>query len=275
MTAQEAPGRGGAVGDYTYDFIAVEVQDRIAICTLNRPEALNSITRDGHHELESLFAQLSADAAVGAAVITGAGRAFCAGGDVKGMDPDMYDSPAGIFDSGARDLVAKLLGIEKPVIAAVNGDAVGLGATIALACDVVFMADGARIGDPHVRVGLVPGDGGAVLWPLLVGPSRAKEYLMTGDLIAAGEAERIGLVNHVCPPERVLDDATAFAGRLATGATLAIRFAKLSVQRTLLQSVLNTLDLSLALEALTGKSRDYEEAIAAFSEKRKPVFEGK
>lgn len=263
------------MANYAYEFIAVEVRDRIAICTLNRPEALNSITRDGHHELEALFGQLSSDPAISAAVLTGAGRAFCAGGDVKGMDPEAYDSPAGIFDSGARDLVAKLLGIEKPVIAAVNGDAVGLGATLALGCDVVFMAETARIGDPHVRVGLVPGDGGAVLWPLLVGPSRAKEYLMTGDLLPAAEAERIGLVNHVCPPDRVLDDAIAFANKLAAGASLAIRFAKLSVQRTLLQSVLNTLDLSLALEALTGNSKDYTEAIAAFSEKRKPVFEGK
>lgn len=260
---------------YAYEFIAVEVRDRVAICTLNRPDALNAITRESHHELEALFGQITSDTAVSAAVVTGAGRAFCAGGDVKGMDPDMYDSPAGIFDSGARDLIAKLLGIEKPVIAAVNGDAVGLGATIALACDVVFMAQTARIGDPHVRVGLVPGDGGAVLWPLLVGPARAKEYLMSGELLPATEAERIGLVNHVCAPDRVLDDALAFANRLAAGATLAIRFAKLAVQRTVLQSVLSTLDLSLALEALTGKSKDYEEAIAALAEKRKPAFEGK
>jgi len=263
------------MAEYAYEFIRVEVRDGVAVCTLNRPEALNSITREGHHELERLFAQLAADPDISAVVLTGAGRAFCAGGDVKGMDPDAYDSPSGIFDSGARDLVAKLLGVEKPVIAAVNGDAVGLGATIALACDVVFMSEKARIGDPHVRVGLVPGDGGAVLWPLLVGPARAKEYLMTGDLLPAAEAERIGLVNHVCPPEQVLDDALAFANKLAAGATLAIRFAKLSVQRTLLRSVLDTLDLSLALEALTGNSRDYTEALAAFSEKRKPVFEGK
>ncbi len=265
-----------AVPDYDqYTFIRVEFRDRVALCTLNRPDALNSITREGHQELESLFAQLAEDRAVNAVVLTGAGRAFCAGGDVKGMDPDAYDSPAGIFDSGARNLVARLLGIEKPVIAAVNGDAVGLGATIALACDVVFMAEGARIGDPHVKVGLVPGDGGAVLWPLLVGPARAKEFLMTGDLVPAAEAERIGLVNHVRPADTVLDDAVALAMRLADGATLAIRFAKLSVQRTLLQSVLSSLDLSLALEALTGNSKDYEEAISAFSAKRKPNFQGR
>ena len=261
--------------DYEYTFIETELRDGVALCTLNRPDALNSITREGHHELEALFTQLADDRAVKAVVLTGAGRAFCAGGDVKGMDPDAYDSPAGIFDSGARNLLARLLSIEKPVIAAVNGDAVGLGATLALACDVIFMAEQARIGDPHVKVGLVPGDGGAVLWPLLVGPSRAKEYLMTGDLIPAAEAERIGLVNHVGPAESMLADALALAARLAGGATLAVRFAKLSVQRTLLQSVLHSLDLSLALEALTGNSNDYEEALAAFAAKRKPEFKGR
>ena len=258
-----------------YSFIRVDPREGVALCTLNRPDALNSVTREGHHELEDLFVQLAEDGAINAVVLTGAGRAFCAGGDVKGMDPDMYDSPAGIFDSGARKLLAALLAIEKPVIAAVNGDAVGLGATIALACDIIYMAEGARIGDPHVKVGLVPGDGGAVLWPLLVGPARAKEYLMTGDLLPATEAERIGLVNHVRPAESVLDDAMALAARLAGGATLAIRFAKLSVQRTILQSVLNSLDLSLALEALTGKSKDYEEAISAFAAKRRPTFQGR
>jgi enoyl-CoA hydratase len=245
------------LSDYDrYTYIRVEQRDAVALCTLSRPEALNSITRDGHRELESLFAQLADDRDINAVVLTGAGRAFCAGGDVKGMDPDAYDSPAGIFDSGARNLLARLLSIEKPVIAAVNGDAVGLGATIALACDVIYMADTARIGDPHVKVGLVPGDGGAVIWPLLVGPARAKEYLMTGDLLPAAEAERIGLVNHVRPVDSVLDEALALATRLAAGATLAIRFAKLSVQRTLLQSMLSSLDLSLALEALTGNSKD-------------------
>jgi enoyl-CoA hydratase len=157
----------------------------------------------------------------------------------------------------------------------VNGDAVGLGATLVLMCDVVFMADTARIGDAHVRVGLVPGDGGAVIWPLLVGPARAKEYLMTGDLIPAAEAERIGLVNHVVPADAVLDQALAFAGRLASGASLAIRFTKLAVQRAVQQSVLNSLDMSLALEAVTGHSKDHDEAAAAFREKRRPNFVGR
>ena len=261
---------------YDYTFIDVEIRDRIAICTLNRPDALNSVTQKGHAELEALFAQLATDRDVRAVVLTGAGRAFCAGGDVKEMSTgDGADRPAGIFDSGARQLVSSLLSIEQPVIAAVNGVAVGLGATIALLCDVIFMAETARIGDTHVKVGLVPGDGGAIIWPLLVGPSRAKEYLMTGDLIPAEEAERIGLVNHVTPTDKVLDEALAFAERLAKGAPLAIRFAKLAVQRTVQQSVLSSLDMGLALEAITGNSRDYTEATAAFTEKRDPNFEGR
>ncbi len=258
-----------------YSFLKVETRDAIAVCTLNRPDALNAVNRQAHVELEALFVQLAQDTDVRAVVLTGAGRAFCAGGDVKEMGSGGDTRPGGIFDSGARQLVAKMLSIEQPVIAAVNGDAVGLGATLVLMCDVVFMADTARIGDAHVRVGLVPGDGGAVIWPLLVGPARAKEYLMTGDLIPAAEAERIGLVNHVVLADAVLDQALAFAGRLASGASLAIRFTKLAVQRVVQQSALNSLDMSLALEAVTGQSRDYDEAAAAFREKRRPNFEGR
>lgn len=259
----------------SYENVKIDLREGVAIATLNRPDSLNAITMSMHHELEALFLQLGRDDEVKAIVLTGAGRAFCAGGDVKEMSEGADRGPAGIFDSGARQLAANLVAIEKPVIAAVNGAAVGLGATIALLCDVVFMADTARIGDPHVKVGLVPGDGGAVIWPLLVGPARAKEYLMTGDLLTAAEAERIGLVNHVVPAEKVLDEAVAFATRLARGPTLAIRFAKLSVQRTLLQAMLGSLDMSLALEALTGRSRDYAEATKAFAEKREPDFQGR
>ena len=260
-----------------YETIQIDVSDGVATCTLNRPEALNAVTRQMHRELESLFGQLGGDRDVRAIVITGAGRAFCAGGDVKEMggDSDPGDRPAGIFDSGARQLVTNLLSIQQPIIAAVNGVAVGLGATLALLCDVVFMAESARIGDTHVSIGLVPGDGGAVIWPLLVGPARAKEYLMTGDLIPAPEAERIGLVNHVVADDKVLDDALAFAGRLADGPTMAIRFTKLSIQRTILQQALQSMDIGLALETITGTSHDYKEATTAWSEKRTPKFKGR
>lgn len=258
-----------------YSFVKVEMRDGVAVCTLNRPEALNAVSLAGHAELEDLFTQIAGDRDVKAVVLTGAGRAFCAGGDVKEMGSGVFEHPAAIFYSGARELVAKILDVEQPIIAAVNGDAVGLGATLALLCDVIFMADTARIGDTHVRVGLVAGDGGAIIWPLLVGPHRAKEYLMTGALIPAAEAERIGLVNHVVPADRLMEEALAFADRLAKGATLAIRFTKLAIQRMIKQNVLATLDLSLALENITGHSRDHNEAVKAFVEKRQPRFEGR
>ena len=266
------------MSDYDkYETIQIGVSDGIATCTLNRPDALNAVTRQMHKELESLFGQLGEDRDVRAIVLTGAGRAFCAGGDVKEMggDDDPDDRPAGIFDSGARQLVTNLLSIQQPIIAAVNGVAVGLGATLALLCDVVFMAESARIGDTHVSIGLVPGDGGAVIWPLLVGPARAKEYLMTGDLIPAPEAERIGLVNHVVADDKVLEDALAFAGRLADGPTMAIRFTKLAIQRTILQQALSSMDVGLALETITGTSHDYTEATTAWAEKRTPKFKGR
>jgi len=244
--------------NYSYTFINVDLNaDGVAVCTMNRPDSLNAINAQGHHELEDLFAQLQRDPAV------------------KGMGGFTEGQPGGIFDSGARALAGNLVAIEKPVIAAVNGAAVGLGATIALLCDVVFMADTARIGDPHVKVGLVPGDGGAVIWPLLVGPARAKEYLMTGDLLDAATAERIGLVNHVVSAGELMDEALTFATRLAKGPNLAIRFAKISVQRAIQQAMLSQLDLGLALEAITGRSHDHTEATQAFSEKRDPQFEGR
>ncbi|HXG42699.1 MAG TPA: enoyl-CoA hydratase-related protein [Dehalococcoidia bacterium] len=261
---------------YSYTHLLVEVdEDGVALCTLNRPEVLNAVNGVLHSELEDLFVRLGKDRDVKAAVLTGAGRAFCAGGDIRDMRGSADDRPAGYFDSGARELIFSLLSLEKPIIAAVNGDAVGLGATIALGCDVVFMSETARIGDTHVRVGLVPGDGGAVLWPLLVGPARAKELLMTGDLLPAPEAYRMGLVAHVLPPEQVLPEAMALARRLARGPGLAIRFAKLSVQRLILQSYFQVLDLSLALETITGKSQDHQEAVRAFMEKRQPRFQGR
>ncbi len=260
-----------------YETIKIEISDGIATCTLNRPKALNAVTRQMHKELEQLFGEIGEDRDVRAIVLTGAGRAFCAGGDVKEMDStDVEDDrPAGIFDSAARKVVSNMLAIEQPIIAAVNGVAVGLGATLALLCDVVYMAESARIGDTHIQIGLVPGDGGTVIWPLLIGPARAKEYLLTGDLIPAPEAERIGLVNHVSADDKVLDDAMAFAGRMADGPTMAIRLTKLSIQRTILQQALQSMDVSLALETITGTSHDYKEATTAWAEKRTPEFKGR
>ena len=265
------------MADYSrYANLTVEKSERIATLTLNRPDRLNAFNWDMHHELEDVFVDLHNDGDVNAIVLTGAGRTFSAGGDLRGMQEDARSpSLKQVPTAHGRRLIQNLLEVQQPIIAAVNGDAVGVGATVALFCDVIIASETARIGDPHVRVGLVAGDGGAVIWPALVGVARAKEFLMTGDLLPAKEAERIGLVNHVLPPEEVLPAAMDMARRLADGATWAIRWTKFSVNKLLQAQVNLVLDASLALEGITYYTEDHREALAAFLEKRKPNFTGR
>ena len=175
----------------------------------------------------------------------------------------------------ARKIIIDMLEVEQPIIAAVNGPATGLGATLALFSDVIFAAEDARIGDPHVRVGVVAGDGGAVVWPWLIGTAKAKEFLMTGDLVKAAEAERIGLVNHVVPNTDLIAQATAFAKRLADGPRMAIRGTKASVNKILRDTVNLVLDTSLSIEKGCFLTEDHKEAIQAFVEKREPKFTGR
>lgn len=167
-----------------------------------------------------------------------------------------------------------MINIEQPLIAAINGHAIGLGATLALYCDITIISETAKIGDPHVKVGLVAGDGGAVIWPLLCGLSRAKEYLMTGALITGTEAERIGLVNHSVPNDQVMPKALEMAHTLAGLPARAIRWTKLSCNKRLKEDVNLMLDVSLATETLTFLSADHKEATQAFVEKRTPNFKG-
>ena len=186
------------------------------------------------------------------------------------------DDPLG-FDAvvfEAKKIIFGLLDCEKPIICRLNGDAVGLGATIALFCDIIIASDSARIGDPHVSVGLVAGDGGAVIWPQLIGYARAKEYLMTGKLMNAEDAVAMGLINHAVPASD-LDEATdRMASRLADGAAQAIRWTKVSVNIGLKHLAHSIMDTSLAYESLSNRSKDHQEAVNAFREKRRPVFTG-
>ena len=262
--------------DYSrYQNLTVEKKDKVAVVTLNRPDALNAVVPELHTELEDVFAEITRDDEVNAVVLTGAGKAFSAGGDVKGMNARLTAPfSARIRFNPARRLIHNLLEVEQPIIAAVNGDAIGLGATLALFCDIIIASDKARFGDPHVRVGIVAGDGGAVIWPLLCGIAKAKEYLMTGDLMSANEAERIGLINHVVPPEELMPKAVELAQRLANGPTRAIRWTKLSCNKRLRDEVNLVLDASLAVEFLTFFSDDHAEATRAFIEKRSPQFKG-
>ena len=254
-----------------YRTIRAAHRGRILTLTLDRATRGNAVDGVMHGELARIFLDAADDPLSDVVVLTGAGDAFCAGGDIGWMQSLIDDG----FDQVAREaqrIVFGLLDCHKPVIARVNGHAVGLGATMALLCDVVFAAEGARIGDPHVRVGLTAGDGGAMIWPLLVGPARAKEYLMTGDLVSAQEAERIGLVNHAVPPGELAARVDAFADRLAGGALGAISSTKRAVNIALKQSMASLMDASLAWESAASMSADHQEAVAAFREKREPDF---
>ncbi len=264
--------------DYSrYQTLLIEKEaDGVAVVTLNRPEKRNAVSRQMHDELERIFVDLSNDDEIRAIVLTGAGSAFCAGGDVEGMKTGEFKPRVPMVPyREVRRLIMNLLEVEQPIVAAVNGDGAGLGATLPLFCDVIVMAETARLADTHVRMGLVAGDGGVVIWPWLVGMARAKEYLLTGQWIDGREAERIGLVNYAVPQGEVLPRALEIARRLAQGAPLAIRWTKFSLNKILRDHVNLALDSSMFLEAATMSSEDLEEAAKAFFEKRKPQFQGR
>jgi len=269
--------------DYSdYEFLKVEVAERVATITIDRPDSLNAVHNVLHHELEQIWIDVRADQDVNAIILTGAGRAFCAGGDVKGMAGGGLAGPTGKKGKGrgrgpiaafnGRRLVENMLDVEQPIIGAINGDAVGLGATLALLCDITVVSEKARFADTHVKVGIVAGDGGAVIWPLLIGPHRAKEFLMRGNFINGAEAGRIGMVNYAVAPEQVMAKARELAQELADGPTFAIRWSKLAVNKWLKQQANLILDASLAYEMMTFNTKDHQEAVKAFVEKRKPNF---
>ena len=265
-----------------YEFLNVAVADRIATITINRPDRLNAVHNALHHELEQIWIDVRADQDVNAIILTGAGRAFCAGGDVKGMAEGSLSGAAPkkgkgrgrgpIAASNGRRVIENMLDVEQPIIGAINGDAIGLGATLALLCDITVASEKARFADTHVKVGIVAGDGGAVIWPLLIGPHRAKEFLMRGNFISGAEAGRIGMVNYAVGPDDVMTKAHELARELADGPTWAIRWSKLAVNKWLKQQANLILDASLAYEMMTFSTKDHQEAVKAFVEKRKPNF---
>lgn len=266
--------------DYSrYQCLAIEKDDRVATVTLNRPETGNRIEHRFHAELQDIWVDLLRDKEVNAILLTGSGRYFSVGGNIKGMQDrpggDVFEEGEMLEPSGGRRIVQNILDCEKPIVCAINGDCIGLAATVALLCDITVASRTARIADPHVKVGLVAGDGGAVIWPMLVGPNRAKEFLMRGNLIDALEAERIGLVNYAVAPDEVLPKARELARELANGAPWAIRWTKLAVNKAIRDQFNLIMDASYALEMCTFQTDDHREAVRAFVEKRKPQFTGR
>jgi enoyl-CoA hydratase/carnithine racemase len=263
----------------TYQHLKIEVSDKIATVTINRPERRNAMNKRLIREMQTIWRDLADDPAVLAILLTGAGSYFSVGGDVK----EMAERPGGDFmdpgevhdPSHGRRLISNILELDKPVVCAINGDAVGLACTIALFSDITVASETARIGDPHVKVGLVAGDGGTIIWPMLLGVSRAKEFLMRGMLVNGKDAERIALVNYALPADQVLDKARGIARELADGASWAIRWTKMSINKEIKQRANLTLDLAHAMEMLTLPMQDHREATKAFKEKRKPAFVGR
>ncbi len=262
--------------DYSgYKYLAFAKQGRTLTLTFNKPDVLNAMTAEMHEETSRAVYDIGMDHSIDIVVLTGAGKAFSAGGDIGGMR-EMYDKPE-MFETSileAKKIVFGLLDCEKVLIAKVNGDAVGLGATIALFCDIIIAADHARFGDPHVRVGLAAGDGGAVIWPQLIGYARAKEYLLTGDLISATKAADIGLINYAVPAAELDARVDAMVAKIGGGAMKSIKWTKTAVNIGLKQLAHSMMDTCMAYEALSNRTGDHLEAIEAFTEKRKPRFTG-
>jgi 2-(1,2-epoxy-1,2-dihydrophenyl)acetyl-CoA isomerase len=254
--------------------LRVEVADSVATLTLDRPEALNSLTVPLKEELLATFRKLGRDRDVRVIVLTGAGRAFCAGQDLR----ERLEPGAAPLETEIRErynpLILAMRTIEKPIIGAINGVAAGAGASLAFACDIRIAAEGASFILAFGRVGLVPDSGATWLLPRLIGPAKAAELALTGESLSAADAERFGLVARVVPAEALLGDARKLAVQLAAGAPRAIALTKRALNRSWDATLDESLDYEAYLQGIAGATADHREGLAAFMEKRPPRFSG-
>ncbi len=259
----------------TYDLppsLQIERDDTVLVVRLNRPEQLNATDHELHQGLAELWPQIDADPDVRAVVITGNGRAFSAGGDFSYIDELVNDLDLRRLTLiHGRQIVTGMVGCRVPVVAAVNGPAVGLGCSLVALSDVVFMAESAHLADPHVAVGLVAADGGPVTWPLLTSLQLAKEYALTGDKIPAARAAQIGLVNHVCPDDEVFATALACAKKMARLPKGAVEDTKRILNLHLERAVLATLDYALTAEHRSFDSPELRANIDRFLTPKDPA----
>ncbi|MGI9376354.1 crotonase/enoyl-CoA hydratase family protein [Altererythrobacter sp. FM1] len=264
------------------DFVKMEKRGRIAILTFNHPDTMNAIaTHEDCADLVSALHDIGDDTGISVAIVTGSGRAFSAGGNLQAMKDrngiGPLASPADTrsnYRRGVQTISRAFNDCEVPLIAAVNGHAIGLGNDLACFCDMRIAADTAKFAAGFVKVGLIPGDGGAWALPRAVGYAKAAELMFTGDTLNAEEAKEIGLVSRVVPAERLMDEAMALAERVAANPPRSLRLAKRLLTDAQNMRLNEVLEMSASMQALAHETRDHKEAVDAFLEKRKPDFTG-
>ncbi len=256
------------------DLILVDVQDRLAIVTINRPEVRNALNSEVVRELTAAFQRLAADPAVGAIILTGAGdKAFVAGADIKEMVGKSGLEMQSFSELG-RHLGEAMEGCPKPILAAINGYALGGGCEIAMACDLRLASENAKIGQAEINIGIIPGFGGSQRLPRLVGAGWAAQMIFTGEAIDAATAERIGLVNQVVPLDRLLEETKALARKMVDKGPVALALAKACLRAAQEMPLPQGLSYETAAFGVVGATKDKVEGMTAFLEKRKPSWKG-
>jgi len=263
-------------------FASYEKSGRIATITLNRPDARNAIgTQEDCDDLAGALWKANDDPEINAVILTGAGKSFCAGGDLKairersGIGPRATpDGTRANYRRGVHSIIKALAEIEVATIAAINGHAIGLGLDIGVLCDIRIAGASAKMASSFVKVGIIPGDGGAWILTQAIGATRAAELVLTGDTIDAEEAQRIGLVTRVVPDDKLMDEARGLAERIAVNPPRTVRLAKRLLRESQHGRLHDVLELSAAFQALAHETPDHKEAVDAFTEKRAPKFTG-
>jgi len=258
-----------------FEGLTFEKEESWAVITINRPESMNALSNQLTEEFSQVFDLIEADESIRVLIITGAGeKAFMAGADIRELEQrDMILGRK--LTKRRQDVFNRLAEMNIPVIAAINGFALGAGLELAIACTLRIASEDARLGSPEVNLGIIPGDGATQRLPRLIGFGRAMEMVLTGDFIEAAQAEKIGLVNRVVAKEELMDAARKLASKLSKKAPLALQCAKEAVNRSLEVGLYEGLAHESYLHAFTCASEDKKEGVAAFLEKRKPAFEGK
>lgn len=280
------------MNDYSeYPSLLVEREGEngdIFVVSINRPDRMNAVDPETHRQIGRIWRVLDRDSDCRVIVLTGVGRGFCAGMDYK-RDSGGSKGAAGAPEltpstiryrslrgrPGASKMLDNIFEVEKPIISMINGPAMGMGLILALAADISVASHQAKLGDTHINIGVTPGDGGILLLPLILGMNRAKELLMTGDILSGEDAARLGLVNHSVPPEQLREFTLALAAKLAAKAPYAMRTTKASLNMILRRRALDVLDLSHLYEQMTFRTEDHREGVKAMAEKRTPKFVGR